>query len=469
MAKEDRSINLQPFDEQAQTYLLYALCRNCDWTGEVPIPKGTPVAKGDPITVPGVVCVACGCAELVRPAVPPQGPAAAPVAQPQPVAITQSRYQQLLDLYRAAQEERNQRPWVNQPMLDPNHPHRRELAGYEAERGRITARLSPPSLGTSMGTSMGGHVGEGSVLEWRQAASEALAERARRTASPAGSPSADQVSHTPMEVTELRSAEELAQAVLNGTPAVVGGIHGCSGFPQPPAAAHAAPEGQSAAQAGQTARPGSGPTLADLGQYLRVENGLVYFRHAWGHMYAYRPETLAGLGINRIPIGPNSYYDVGERREIHLTPPNANGDMFDMASYREAMRGGRWSHSMLPPPVSAPPETFFGVPVGEVDFDAIVANHTDRNTQLARLDASVRELEERLSFTEPITVAEALNHAEAVIATNDQYREQINRVIQRIWPTAVREFAENSLASEPLARNDTPAGTPSADVPEQPK
>lgn len=66
--REPRGIKLKNEDKDPKlegTYVIEAYCTNCDWDGEVEVPKGQPVAFGEPLERLSR-CEVCGCTTLVR-------------------------------------------------------------------------------------------------------------------------------------------------------------------------------------------------------------------------------------------------------------------------------------------------------------------------------------------------------------------------------------------------------------------
>lgn len=59
----------EPEPVKVATYKIHAKCTNCDWAGEVDIPKGVPVKMGDLLEALAE-CTHCGCTTLVRVAQP---------------------------------------------------------------------------------------------------------------------------------------------------------------------------------------------------------------------------------------------------------------------------------------------------------------------------------------------------------------------------------------------------------------
>lgn len=108
MAERERIIDLH--DEQdpgpVKTYKIDALCLNCDWRGEVEIPKGTPCEKGKPLGQTAK-CPDCECFTLVR-QIPEQDP---------PRAIAPVQPMMPLSPYI---EERRRRPVT--PLPQPDQP-----------------------------------------------------------------------------------------------------------------------------------------------------------------------------------------------------------------------------------------------------------------------------------------------------------------------------------------------------------
>ena len=68
--------------ESTATYAIHAMCQNCDWTGEIQIPKGTPVEKGA-VLADLADCPECACYTLMhaRSNLPPVAPVGTPAWQ----------------------------------------------------------------------------------------------------------------------------------------------------------------------------------------------------------------------------------------------------------------------------------------------------------------------------------------------------------------------------------------------------
>lgn len=103
MDREGRSIEL---DEFGSTYLLPGICTNCEWTGDVTVPKGLAIAREAPFPE-GILCTNCGCATLQRPGKPGVQQPTVVVRGVDPAV---ANLEALMEDYRAEQE-RASAPW----------------------------------------------------------------------------------------------------------------------------------------------------------------------------------------------------------------------------------------------------------------------------------------------------------------------------------------------------------------------
>lgn len=71
--REQRVIDLHDADDPAPVskYRIKASCSNCDWKGEIEIPKGYPVKRGECVDE-AAACPECGCFTLIRQAAKPK-------------------------------------------------------------------------------------------------------------------------------------------------------------------------------------------------------------------------------------------------------------------------------------------------------------------------------------------------------------------------------------------------------------
>lgn len=116
-------------DEELEgTYTVEVHCANCDWAGDVEIPKGIPVPKGLPLEQIAR-CDECGCYTLIRPA-DEEEPETEP-SQGEEVDAAQERMDQIRrELERVRREQGNrplppftpyrERPPRETPVPDPN-------------------------------------------------------------------------------------------------------------------------------------------------------------------------------------------------------------------------------------------------------------------------------------------------------------------------------------------------------------
>lgn len=101
--RQPRGIKLRDETDKPQgTYKIDVHCENCDWKGEVDIPKGTPVPKGDYL---GELarCDNCGCKVLKR-------------------AVDEPQMRELLERMRRASEDGTLYPSLPTPIIPDSSP-----------------------------------------------------------------------------------------------------------------------------------------------------------------------------------------------------------------------------------------------------------------------------------------------------------------------------------------------------------